>query len=46
VDTALITGKNRESGLDEKKRDYLPADKQFLVTRNGKKEKDDCCHMY
>ncbi|KAI8887356.1 autophagocytosis protein [Backusella circina FSU 941] len=23
-----------EGGLDEKKRDYLPADKQFLVTRN------------
>jgi hypothetical protein len=25
----------REGGLEEKKRDYLPADKQFLVTRNG-----------
>jgi hypothetical protein len=26
---------NREAGFDEKKKDYLPSDKQFLVTRNG-----------
>lgn len=25
----------REGGLSEKRRDYLPNDKQFLVTRNG-----------
>ena len=25
----------RESGLENKRRDFLPNDKQFLVTRNG-----------
>lgn len=28
----------REGGFDDKKKDYLPTDKQFLVTRNGKKK--------
>jgi hypothetical protein len=27
---------NREGGDPSKRRDYLPADKQFLITRNGK----------
>jgi hypothetical protein len=26
---------HREAGFEDKKRDYLPSDKQFLVTRNG-----------
>jgi hypothetical protein len=35
----------RESGLKDKQRDYLPQDKQFLVTRNGKptKQKSSLC---